>query len=266
MRAILSLIAAVMIMAPPGPAFSQSAESDHAAFRQIISAQIDAFRADNADKAYSFAAPSLQHQFSNPAKFMAMVRKRYVPIYAPTRFSFGDVSNELGKPTQRVTIVGPHGRAWLVRYGFSKHRAGQWRIAAVHLVEIDKSMAGQPPAPGKPPVQGGKQLVAALAAQRGGAQFDVTYDTGTKQLRITQVAGKKPAGKVFELWMIKGDNPPVSLGVVDGGGNSSAPVAAALQSAFAEGVTLAVSVEPVGGSTTGAPTGPVVAMGPVKRG
>lgn len=265
MRVILSLVAAVMIMTLDGPASAQSADSDHAAFRQIISSQIDAFRADDADKAYAFAAPSLQQQFSSPAEFMAMVRKSYVPIYAPTRFSFGDVSNELGKPTQRVTVVGPHGRAWLARYGFVKHRAGQWRIAGVHLIEIDKSMAGKHLVQGKPSVQG-KQLVAALAPQRGGAKFDVTYDTGTKQLRITQVAGKKPAGKVFELWMIKGDNPPVSLGVVDGGGSSSAPVSAALQSAFAEGVTLAVSVEPVGGSTTGAPTGPVVAMGPVKSG
>lgn len=259
MRLILSLIAGVMIIASDGPAHAQNIETDHAAFRQIISAQIDAFRADDARKAYSFAAPSLQRQFSDPVAFMAMVRKSYVPIYAPTRFSFGDVSNELGKPTQRVTVVGPHGRAWLARYGFVKHHSGQWRIAGVHLIEIDKSMAGKPPSKGN-------QLVAELAPQRGGAKFDVTYDTGTKQLNIRHVGGKKPAGKVFELWMIKGDNPPVSLGVVDGGGNSSAPVAAALQSAFAEGVTLAVSVEPVGGSTTGAPTGPVVAMGAVKKG
>ena len=54
------------------------------------------------------------------------------------------------------------------------------------------------------------------------------------------------------------------LGLVGGSGKKAAAVSAKLKPDFAAGVTLAISVEPPGGSTTGAPTGPVVAMGPVK--
>ena len=40
---------------------------------------------------------------------------------------------------------------------------------------------------------------------------------------------------------------------------------ATIPTSEAEGAVLAVSLEPKGGSTTGAPTGPILALGPLTR-
>lgn len=102
----------------------------------------------------------------------------------------------------------------------------------------------------------GDQLIAALAPNDSDLQFVALYDTGTGELNVTRVAGKQPADRDLELWLIVGDDPPASLGLI-GTPTVDRPLTA--------GVTLAVSVEPIGGSPTGAPTGPVVALGAVQK-
>ena len=67
-----------------------------------------------------------------------------------------------------------------------------------------------------------------------------------------------------ELWVIAGDGVPHSLGLLPASGGSM-PVGAANRPRLAAGVTLAVSLEPIGGSPTGLPTGPVVAKGTLSR-
>ncbi len=111
----------------------------------------------------------------------------------------------------------------------------------------------------------GQTLVASLAAENGPAQFVALYETSTQTLRVSTVGGKKPNDKDFELWIIAGDNPPKSLGLVGGIGDKALRVEVGLQAAFVEGVTLAVSLEPTGGSATELPTGPVIAVGTVKK-
>ena len=115
--------------------------------------------------------------------------------------------------------------------------------------------------PGDP--QPGDRLLAALAPNDSELRFVALYDTATRELSVTRVAGDPPAGRDLELWLIAGDDPPASLGVI--GADAGPAVVADLQSALVAGTTLAVSVEPVGGSTTGAPTGPVVALGTVQE-
>ncbi len=63
--------------------------------------------------------------------------------------------------------------------------------------------------------------------------------------------------------MIPAGQSPRSLGVIAAGtpGWTRAPTKAA--PALAAGATLAISVEPIGGSPTGAPTGPVILTGKI---
>ncbi|MDQ8036555.1 MAG: anti-sigma factor [Pedobacter sp.] len=72
-----------------------------------------------------------------------------------------------------------------------------------------------------------------------------------------------PAGRDLELWAIPVQGAPRSLGVVKLQGDRQARVAltAELKARMADGVALAISLEPAGGSTTGAPTGPVLYSG-----
>jgi anti-sigma-K factor RskA len=71
-----------------------------------------------------------------------------------------------------------------------------------------------------------------------------------------------PTDRVFELWAIlPGATQPRSLGVipVDGELKLAAP-----PPELRDGTTLAISIEPIGGSPTQQPTGPVVFVGAVK--
>jgi anti-sigma-K factor RskA len=87
-------------------------------------------------------------------------------------------------------------------------------------------------------------------------------------LRVTTVNPRPvPAGNSYELWMIPdGANPaPVSLGLIPGAGNAALGLSAAQLAVLANTSTLAVSLEPAGGSPTGLPTGPVIFTAPLLR-
>jgi anti-sigma-K factor RskA len=88
-------------------------------------------------------------------------------------------------------------------------------------------------------------------------------DAGTLEARALNVA--PPAdNQVFELWMLpNGGAAPVSLGVLPMMGEIQLLLDAARIAVLANTATLAVSVEPAGGSPTGAPTGPVVFTAPL---
>jgi len=93
---------------------------------------------------------------------------------------------------------------------------------------------------------------AVLATLTGaGLTYEVRSDG--QRLQITRVAGTAaPAGQVHELWIIAPGAAPVALGLL-----GDAPLDVTYPTPPA-GWTMAVSVEPSGGSTTGTPTGPVI--------
>src|SRR5687767_11202980 len=74
-----------------------------------------------------------------------------------------------------------------------------------------------------------------------------------------------PAANSYELWMLPEGRAPVSLGLLPGTGNAALPLDAEALAVLAQTMTLAVSLEPAGGSPTGAPTGPVLFTAPLLR-
>ncbi len=120
-----------------------------------------------------------------------------------------------------------------------------WGGVVMASVALVAYLALTPPKP---------DLTATLAADQGTLQFAAVITQG--QLTITRIAGDVPdAAHSHELWIIAGNDPPVSLGVIPAGGETiSLPGAAA-------GAILAVTLEPPGGSPSGKPTGPIVAKG-----
>lgn len=90
------------------------------------------------------------------------------------------------------------------------------------------------------------------------------FDPASNQLDLTRTSGGPREGRALEIWLIAGDNAPVSLGVwPKGQANAVLDIPADLALQMAGGV-LAVSDEPEGGSPTGAPTGDVLAVGQVQ--
>ena len=100
-------------------------------------------------------------------------------------------------------------------------------------------------------------LVAVLRAPRQDAPAWVAT-AGGQGLQIRAVDHLvPPASRIYQLWAIEpGSSRPRSLGVIPVGGNLTIHAAA-----LRDKSTLAISVEPVGGSPTGQPTGPVVFSG-----
>ncbi|MER9136608.1 anti-sigma factor [Mesorhizobium sp. M0047] len=116
-----------------------------------------------------------------------------------------------------------------------------------------------------PPVeQPQARLVASLAAEGSDVKYLAVYDAAHHEVGLSHVSGERAAGKDFELWMIEGKNPPVSMGVIPAGATARIIVSPAARQKLAQGAVLAVSLEPSGGSPTGQPTGPVVAAGDLK--
>ncbi|MBZ9996302.1 anti-sigma factor domain-containing protein [Mesorhizobium sp. BH1-1-4] len=116
-----------------------------------------------------------------------------------------------------------------------------------------------------PPVaQPQARLVASLAADGSDVKYLAVYDAAHHEVGLSHVSGERASGKDFELWMIEGKNPPVSMGVIPVGSTAHIVVSPAAQQKLAQGAVLAVSLEPAGGSPTGQPTGPVVAAGDLK--
>ena len=106
---------------------------------------------------------------------------------------------------------------------------------------------------------------SVLVAMLGDAKSPVAavYDPANGALRVAAGPGV-PNARVAQLWVIGGDGVPHSLGLLSGQPTSLSPKGVD-RGRIAPGVTLAISVEPLGGSPTGLPTGPVVATGVVAR-
>ena len=106
----------------------------------------------------------------------------------------------------------------------------------------------------------GPALVATLTPDGSAPPALARLDpSGTLTVRIA-VASEE--ARVPELWLIPGDGVPRSLGLLPDGGRAEG-ITIALPGGIvpASGEALAVSLEPPGGSPTGAPTGPVIASG-----
>jgi anti-sigma-K factor RskA len=110
-------------------------------------------------------------------------------------------------------------------------------------------------------------LVAELAGEDAPVTLLARYDRESGRLQMTPVAAAGPAEeRSLELWLVPGgDEPTISLGVLPQTGEGSLVIPADLRQRVTEGATLAVSLEPFGGSPTGQATGPVIAIGQTRR-
>jgi anti-sigma-K factor RskA len=97
--------------------------------------------------------------------------------------------------------------------------------------------------------------VAQLASPTGGEPaFVVSVLDDQEKLLIRAANVPAQPNNSYELWAVPPTGAPISLGVVEQTGETERDVAETLRPLLAVGGTLAVSLEPVGGSTTGAPT------------
>ena len=80
------------------------------------------------------------------------------------------------------------------------------------------------------------------------------------QIEALELAAVEPA-RDLELWAVPSGGKPISLGLVPANGKGRIQLSTAQQALLIKPLTLAVSLEPRGGSPTGQPTGPVLYQG-----
>ena len=105
--------------------------------QQIIVGQIEAFRSEDHEKAFSFAAPSIQEIFGSTDRFIRMVKNGYGAIYGARNWSFGRGEMRGEELAQEVLIVGPEGRDWVALYTLRKQSDGTWLIYGVQMIQAD---------------------------------------------------------------------------------------------------------------------------------
>ena len=98
---------------------------------------------------------------------------------------------------------------------------------------------------------------ASLVTEDQSLQAIARYDQTHNLLQVSLTKSVPAAGRSHELWLIAGNNPPVSLGVLSAINRQNIVLPNALSSVIV-GSTLAISDEPAGGSPTGSPTGAVL--------
>lgn len=147
-------------------------------------------------------------------------------------------------------------------------RLRRWQLATAAAALVALVSTGVALRPGPAPVvapQVAQQApspllrsVAALSEQGGSPALLVTYDPDRKMMRVMPVKVAPRPGHSLELWVIAGKAAPRSIGLMrEDGATALDRMALDLR----QQMTIAVSVEPKGGSPTGLPTGPVIYSG-----
>ena len=143
--------------------------------------------------------------------------------------------------------------------------------ATAALLAAAVVFAPEAPRPAPPP-----QIVRVPAEELPAAYFAVLTDPKSQKAVLAVSATRNSdrlvvkrleasisvPGKSLELWALPPGQAPRSLGVVATQEKHTVPLKGRADVALGDTAMLAISLEPAGGSPTGAPTGPVLYTGP----
>jgi len=186
------------------------------------------------------------------------------PEIEPERDYFPDIQARIRAASQlNITRIGEDPVTAL------RVRVARWRalalaaslVAAIVLVGAVGREATREAAP--------HEFVAVLQKSPDAPAFAISVNIDTREFTVRPVSAPAPTGKSYELWIIDAKlGAPKSLGVIDSSDVTRADKLRAYDPAVVADATYAVTIEPPGGSPTGAPTsapvyyGKLVPVGP----
>ncbi|MBI1942478.1 MAG: DUF4864 domain-containing protein [Betaproteobacteria bacterium] len=131
-------LSALLLALTPLTAPAQDAvpPEDARAVREVIEAQLDAFRRDDAARAFSLATPGIRATFGDAETFMEMVRRSYAVVYRPKSVTFEPPVAIDGELIQPVRLTDADGRAWLALYPMQRQPDGSWRTNGCQLARL----------------------------------------------------------------------------------------------------------------------------------
>ena len=129
---ILGLVAGLVISA----FVAVSAMAQQNEIEGTINRQLEAFKADDFETAFTFATPTLQRLFQTPKNFERMVTQGYPMVWRPAEVTYLELSEIGNSYVQKVQIVDAKGYTHILAYQMVEIGGG-WRIAGVQILDAD---------------------------------------------------------------------------------------------------------------------------------
>ena len=134
-KTILIIVTFLSISSLAKSEISYEKEFDETQF--IIQSQIQAFLDENAELAYSYAAPLIKMKFNNPLEFMSMVKNYYEPVYNPKQFYFIDARYFEGAIYHQLQVISQQDESFLATYSLIQD-GGKWKISGCAVYPMQK--------------------------------------------------------------------------------------------------------------------------------
>jgi anti-sigma-K factor RskA len=174
---------------------------------------------------------------------------------------------------RRIAAEAQPGNVFSMQHALRRWRhvaAGASALAAVLALIITVVLQSQPATP--------TALVAVLQRSAAGQTADesgngraqpaflIAIDTRLKNISVTPIAARPVPTRSYQLWLVQPNAAPVPLGILAPALATSLPWPTAagaeqLPPAAFRDATLKISLEPEGGSPSGAPSGPILYEG-----
>ena len=129
-----SMFALMLAMSLLSAASAQLNETTAQAVKNTVQAQLAAFAKDDADLAFSYAAPTIRAMFETPQNFMAMVQDAYPVVYRPAKLLFLAAAGTASAVVLPVKMWDKEGQSWMATYKLELQADGRWLIVACVLV------------------------------------------------------------------------------------------------------------------------------------
>ncbi|WP_050929581.1 DUF4864 domain-containing protein [Aestuariivita boseongensis] len=127
-RIFLSLILAWGLWSAAPAAQAQGADIE-----ATIGAQLEAFKADDFDQAFTYASPTIQGLFQTPENFGRMVRGGYPMVWRPADVQYLELRETAGFLFQKVMITDADGAIHVLEYQMVE-LDGAWKINGVRIL------------------------------------------------------------------------------------------------------------------------------------
>ncbi|MEP3347487.1 MAG: DUF4864 domain-containing protein [Litoreibacter sp.] len=115
--------------------FAQSgvAQERITGIERTIQGQVDAFLAEDATTAFTFASPNIQRLFGSPERFGAMVQNGYPMVWAPSKVEFLALRRQGELLFQKVLFIDQNGAPHVLEYNMLQTDEG-WLIDGVQYL------------------------------------------------------------------------------------------------------------------------------------
>jgi len=110
-------------------------EADSRTIQGVVTAQLEAFAEDDADRAFQTATPAVREAIGSSGRFLAMVRGAYPMVYRPASVTFHKAEEEDGSVLQLVEITDENAKSWIALFAMERQPDSSWRISGCAVAE-----------------------------------------------------------------------------------------------------------------------------------